>query len=192
MLKKAKLKMANQSRALQKNIHIIQADMKMFCLRQQFPLCVVPFRAFLHNLSQHEQISTLQSIRQHLQPDGMLVLDIFVPIYSVISRNHWTEEAELQDGQRVVLTKTRVDHIPAEQLLHVRNTYSSRKKILAKADYHYRYIFRFEMELLLKISGFQVLRVYGGFAKEPYSFYSGNMIFMARKIADEEQNAILK
>lgn len=44
-----------------------------------------------------------------------------------------------------------------------------------------RYIFRYEMEYLLKLSGFNLDKVYGTFDKKPYDYKSGEMIFIASK-----------
>lgn len=43
-----------------------------------------------------------------------------------------------------------------------------------------RYVFRYEMEHLLSLSGFKVEAVYGSFDKRPYDYKSGEMIFIAK------------
>ncbi len=44
-----------------------------------------------------------------------------------------------------------------------------------------RYVFRFEMEHLLELSGFQVEALYGGFDGEPFDDTSSEMVWVARK-----------
>jgi len=44
-----------------------------------------------------------------------------------------------------------------------------------------RYVFRFEMELLLERAGFSVEGVYGNTDLEPYGMDSERMIFVARR-----------
>jgi hypothetical protein len=45
-----------------------------------------------------------------------------------------------------------------------------------------RHIFRYEMEHLLKLSGFKSEAVYGTFDKKPYDNKSREMIFVASRI----------
>ena len=45
----------------------------------------------------------------------------------------------------------------------------------------YRYIFRYEMEALLRAAGFKAISCLNGFNGKPYDFFSGLMIFTARK-----------
>jgi SAM-dependent methyltransferase len=187
MLLKAKEKAAGLGE--NRKIQLVQADMRSFCLKPLFPLCIIPFRAFLHNLTQNDQIATLRCAHRHLQSGGILALDLFVPVYSVMAKIKWQEQLDGEDfadpkGNVSILTT--VKHKPAEQLLHVTNVYSrgkgDKKKVVLKSGYSYRYVFRYEMELLLKMAGFKIHDVYGGFDAQPYNFHSGNMIFIAEKI----------
>jgi len=45
-----------------------------------------------------------------------------------------------------------------------------------------RFVYRFEMELLLKIAGFTVEAIYGSYDREPFDSHSSRMIFVARKL----------
>ena len=56
-------------------VHLVQADMRDFTLPVKFALCIIPFRAFLHNLTQADQLATLAAIRRHLKPGGILGLE---------------------------------------------------------------------------------------------------------------------
>lgn len=188
MLRIAQKKLMHSFDDIRKNVRLIAADMRAFSLRQYFPLCVIPFRAFLHNLTLSDQISTLQCIYRHLLPGGILAFDLFVPLHSVLAREQWQDEIgtdELAIIDSGVSIATQVHHDPAIQMLHIENTYhrSDRKgnRRSSKSKMHYRYVFRFEMELLLKVAGFDLLHVYGGFEKQDYDFYSGLMIFIAQK-----------
>jgi len=169
------------------NLVLSQQNMQSFSLQQKFALCIIPFRAFLHNLTIDEQISTLLSIYHHLQPDGILAFDLFVPLYSVISQKEWKDEItedEFAQPDSGVTIKTKVTHDYARQLLHISNTYlQTDKGNLQKTEskMSYRYVFRYEMEALLRLSGFEVLNVYGGFEGQEYDFTSGLMVFVARK-----------
>lgn len=188
MLALAGKKLASLPESARPLIHLVQADMRSFKLARQFALCIIPFRAFLHNLTQEEQLATLATIRQHLRPGGKLVFDLFVPVYQVLDQDEWQVEIpaeELANPEAGVSLTARIQHDPARQLLTIRNTYHQEGKNGEPREHsarmQYRYIYRFEMELLLKLSGFAVEEVYGGFYDEPYDYHSGVMCFVARK-----------
>ena len=44
-----------------------------------------------------------------------------------------------------------------------------------------RYVYRFEMELLLEAVGFTVKTIYGSYEMDPFDSHSPRMIFVARK-----------
>ena len=47
-------------------------------------------------------------------------------------------------------------------------------------EWPYRYIYRFEAELLLEQAGFEVEALYGGYVREPFTSESRTMLFLAR------------
>ncbi|MBN2413784.1 class I SAM-dependent methyltransferase [candidate division KSB1 bacterium] len=168
-----------------KNINLVQTDMRDFFLDKKFPLCIIPFRAFLHNLTLKDQISTLNCINRHLLPGGILALDLFVPLYQVLSNREWKDEIqedELAYEKSGVSILCRIKHDPVKQLLNIFNTYKQKNAKDKTLKMVYRYIFRYEMELLLKLTGFQLEYLYGDFQKQHYDYYSGLSIFIARKI----------
>ena len=168
-----------------RNINLVHADMRNFSLDTKFPLCIIPFRAFLHNLTFKDQISTLNCINQHLMPGGVLAFDLFVPLYQVLSNREWQDEIledELAYENSGVSVICRIEHDPVKQLLNIFNTYKQKNAKEKTLKMVYRYIFRYEMELLLKLTGFEVEHLYGNFQKQAYDYYSGLSIFVARKI----------
>ena len=44
-----------------------------------------------------------------------------------------------------------------------------------------RYLHRFEMELLLKATGYELEQLYGSYELDPFRGDSGRMIFVARR-----------
>lgn len=170
-------------------VHLVQADMRDLSLPVKFALCIIPFRAFLHNLTQADQLATLAAIRRHLKPGGILAFDLFVPLAGVLQQRDWHEEIaaeELAAPEVGVSLTARIRHDPARQLLTIRNTYHhigrNGRPRESSAVMRYRYIHRFEMEALLALSGFAVEEVYGGFSGEAYNYDSGIMCFVARAL----------
>ncbi len=183
MLRKAQAKAANLPVKARKLLTLRQADMRVLLLAKKFRTVIIPFRAFLHNLTVQDQLDALHSIARHLQPGGVLVLDLFVPLYSVLSKTEWRmeiPEEDLAGGHSGVSITSLVRHDPVRQMLDIENIYHKNGRDRS-ARMAYRYVFRYEMEALLIAAGFDLLACYNGFSEEPYDFHSGVMTFIATK-----------
>ncbi len=184
MLKVAEKNIDALDNEIKSRIELHCADMRDFSLDQQFPLVIMPFRAFLHNLTIEEQLTTLENIKKHLTKDGVLAFDVFVPLYGVMSQQVWhdkVEPDELADAESGISIEIKVEHNAADQLLTIQNNYVHDKENSSRsAIMRYRYIFRYEMEALLRCAGYKVMDVFGGFDNEPYNFHSGIMVFIAQ------------
>ena len=64
MLAILKKKISNEK--LNPRPELILTDMRTLNLNSQFPLIIIPFRSFLHNRSQDDQIKTLKNIKELL------------------------------------------------------------------------------------------------------------------------------
>ncbi len=172
------------SRLYPLSVNCCCADMRTLCLNVTFPLITMPFRVFLHNLSQSDQIQTLKRLYHHLEDDGLLLFDVIVPLYPVLAASVWQDEfSETRaEGNDKLTIRTKINHDPVKQHLHIHNDYNvGNENNTTMGHYSYRYVFRYEMEALLTLCGFRVEEVYGGFDAKPYSYHSGLMVFKARK-----------
>ncbi len=180
MLARAKENSFWYPKSLQDRIQWVHADMRSFELDDSFSLCILPFRTFLHNLTLDEQLQTLSHIHRHLNPGGRLVFDLFVPLYSVLAQSSWEEVIDEEDLSPDLRVHTQIHHAPVDQRLTITNDYHHLDTDTAQSvTYIYRYVFRHEMEALLRLSNFRIVAVYGGFEYQPYDFHSGLMVFDA-------------
>jgi SAM-dependent methyltransferase len=60
-------------------LSFVRDDMSDFTLGKTFPLIITPFRSFQFMLTPAAQRAALASMRRHLRPDGVLILDLFDP-----------------------------------------------------------------------------------------------------------------
>jgi SAM-dependent methyltransferase len=161
-------------------------DMRTFDLRKKFAQIFVPFRAFLHLDTIADQLAALRNLHKHLLGDGRLVVDIFAPSYRLMSddqRKVSLPAQHLPDGLGItVLDNVTYSHrdqrIDVER--HLDTVFPDGTLKRSIEHFHLRYIFRYEMELLLRQSGFHLEAVYGDFDRRPYDYHSGEMIFVAR------------
>lgn len=165
-----------------------EGDMRHFDLDRKFKQVFVPFRAFLHLDTVDEQLTTLRNFAKHLLADGRLILDIFAPSYRLMSqeqRRATLPAQRLPDG-RIVTVADHVTYVHREQRLDVErhiDTVLPDGALKRRVEhFHLRYIFRYEMELLLRQADFALETVYGDFESRPYDYHSGEMIFVARLV----------
>jgi SAM-dependent methyltransferase len=171
-------------------VTLVQADMREFDLPQKdFSLALMPLNTFMHCQSMAEQLATLQAIHRHLQPGGQLVIDLFYPdpvmLAEVDGRLYFEAESVTESTGERVQWYWRHDIDLAGQLRHL--TY-----ILDEIDpegqvrritlpFSLRFVYRFELELLLKMSGYTVETIFGSYEMEPFDSNSPRMIFVAAK-----------
>ncbi|WP_369405493.1 class I SAM-dependent methyltransferase [Aneurinibacillus tyrosinisolvens] len=188
MLAKAKAK-AEIAKVVDR-IAFVEADMRSFELERTFPLVMVPYRSFLHLLTVKDQVAALRQIRKHLAKDGLLALNIFVPL---IKHLYEQEERSSTRGiypipgsedRLVVWDYTRYDHFQqiAEIIRQYERTNKSGELIQRViAPFHIRYIFPMELHHLLKLAGFSVVSRYGDFKKAAFGPESTELIIVAKK-----------
>ena len=155
----ASLRAKLSARGLRANV--FQGDMREFSLAGRYALIAIPFNSFLHNLTQHEQLATLGCCRRHLAPGGRLVLTTFHPSAEKLlewsGQEKFLKELPYENGR--VRVYDRADDDRVEQLrrmtrriefLDAAGTVVRR----AAVNFTLRYIYKPEMELLLRVAGF--------------------------------------
>jgi SAM-dependent methyltransferase len=165
-----------------------QADMSDFSLPLRFALVMIPFNAFIHNMTQEAQISCLQHCRGHLRAGGQLVFDTFFPSLEVIGTppNTRVLEGELphpQTGLPMRMYDTRTfDRV--EQVQYSLNEIEllaadGSVQTVLRSQIRGRYIYKQEMELLLRVAGFARWEIHGDFDGRPLTRENDAMVVMA-------------
>ncbi|MDZ7289774.1 MAG: class I SAM-dependent methyltransferase [candidate division KSB1 bacterium] len=168
------------------SLHIHEGDMRAFDLGRKFAQIFVPFRAFLHLDTIDDQLAALRCFHHHLLPDGRLIVDIFAPSYRMMSNTQAQNSlpAHYHADGRIITVMDHVTYVHCDQRIEVErhiDTVSPDGTLKRNVEhFHLRYIFRYEMELLLRQAGFRLDTVYGSFDRRPYDYHSGEMIFIAR------------
>ncbi len=190
MLAVCQERLSTEPAEVQARVQLAQADMRNFDLSRRFNLVTLPFRPFQHLLTPKDQMACLNCIRRHLNPDGLLILDLFNPSIHALNRETGVEkedvpEFEMPDGRRVV-RRYQIKHrdyfnqVTEVEMVYLVTHPDGREERLVHA-FSMRYLFRFETEHLLARCGFRVENLYAGFDRAPYgSTYPGELIFLAR------------
>jgi SAM-dependent methyltransferase len=185
-----------EAAGLTRHVTLHQTDMRYFDLSpQSFALAFIPLNTLMHCHTIDDQLATLQAVHSHLQPGsktgpaGQLIIDLFHPDPTLLAeadgRLYLEEETIDELTGRVVQWYWRHEIDLEHQMRHL--TY-----ILDEIDeqglvrrtqipFSLRFIYRYEMELLLRASGFTLETIYGNYQLESYNNNSPRMIFVASK-----------
>ena len=177
-----------KARALGLAPRLHRADMSDFSLPRRFQLIMIPFNAFIHNMTQEAQIRCLQLCREHLLPGGELTFDTFFPSLTIVGAPQHTRvlEGELPHPQTqlpIRLYDTRsFDRVAQEQ--HSLNEIELLSadgivQTVYRSEIRSRYIYKNEMQLLLRVAGFARWEIYGNFDRQPLTNENDAMVVAA-------------
>ncbi len=193
MLTLARDKVAKLPAETRRRIELVQGDMREFALGRKFKLAMIPYRAFLHLLTPDDQRRALCCIRDHLVDGGKLVLNNFDPRLETIVAHRGSLGSALkldsefvhpETGHRVLVWDTR-QYEPEEQMIRqyfVFEELNGKGQVVAKTytPLVLRYLYRYQMQYLLELCGFEVEALYGSFDRGPFR-YGGEQIWIARR-----------
>lgn len=166
----------------------VHAEMAGFELDQRFGLAIIPFRSFLLLLTVEEQKACLARIHAHLIEGGRLALNIFNP--SILAIADWLgtkeqrrERRRLAPGRERWVTR---DYQPSAQRLDETRAdvqLSDEGAVIQRVERNLRlrWVYRYEMEHLLALTGFEVETLYGWFDGRPFTEDSSEMVWLARR-----------
>jgi SAM-dependent methyltransferase len=182
-------RMVEEGRKKGDRVEWVHGDMRSVQLGRRFKLAVCAFNSFLCLLDVDDALAFLRNAREHLEPGGLLGIEV-----SAFSPEELAEEPggpelhqdftrELPDGKLDRSSVSRYD--AASQLLRMRLFYelygaAGELKAGRAHDLTIRVTSRSEMELMLRLAGFEVEGVYGGFEGEPLVAGSDHLIVLAR------------
>ena len=171
-------------------LDLIRGDMREFDLSKTFPLVTIPSNTLLLALTQQDQLRTLRCAARHLEPDGRLVFDVFIPGPDLLADRDttpfvWGETIHPDTGNVVVMSAiNRADG--ATQInreTQIFDEYDGAGRIVRRAELPItlRYLFPSECHALIEQAGLVALSVLGGFDGQPLSEDSEEMIFICRR-----------
>jgi SAM-dependent methyltransferase len=176
------------------SLSLLQADMAEFALGATFGLVVMAYRTFMHLLTPGEQRACLKAIRDHLEPDGLLMLNVWAAKPTLIAPHaRDAQSAPVLAGQYPAPTGTNIllhycssaydeyrQLISEEHLIH---EVSKRGVIKRKVELSLLRAWTTprEMDNLARLCGFEVEAVFGDFDCNPFAETSAEMIWILRR-----------
>ncbi len=187
MLKVAQRK-ALEAAPLSGSLKLIQADMRKFDLKRQFPVVTIPARTLLLAITEEDQFHTLCCAASHLAPDGTLAFNLFYPDPEMLAdepdEEFLLEVVEKPDGGRYVLTaKNRFD--TAEQLNHgvqIAEELDAAGEVLRREELEVvvRYLYPDQVTSLCERAGLEVVEMWGDFEGAEVTEESDEIVVTAR------------
>jgi len=165
-------------KAAAKGFHpgLLLSDMRDFSMPRNYARVFLAFNTFAHADSTEAQLATLRRCHAHIEPGRAVV-----PHMSYPSPHYWAEPddepvMELEtvpaaDGHRFQMWDTRHKDVVAQcqhSEVEIREL-DADGALVASHRFHttQRWVYRFELELLFRLAGFERWEIYGGFAREP-------------------------
>jgi SAM-dependent methyltransferase len=172
-------------------ITITQADMRSVRLDQRFALVIIPFRAFLHNLTPDDQLACLRSVHGQLRSGGRLAFNVFHPSLEFMSRhvgpfeNTWRLMATFPtpDGGLVVRSETSKFDTPRQRLRALIRYDQFDASGALTATYleqlELAYLYPRDIRHLLERAGFDDIRISADFEGRPFEHDTDELIVEA-------------
>jgi SAM-dependent methyltransferase len=191
MLDRLHRKIANLPAGVRGRLVVREGDMRSFRLEQQFALVIIPFRAFLHNLTEDDQLACLRAVFAHVKPGGRLALNVFHPSLEFMAQHaaalagvwRWRDSHPLDDGGSVVRSEaTRYDTV--RRLVHSQHRYEQyatdgtlTRTFLQPLELSYLY--PQDIRQLLERAGFESIEIAGDFDGHPFANDTDELVVTA-------------
>lgn len=154
---------------------------------ERFALAIIAMNSFMHLPTSEDQHAALANIYAHLQPDGLLLIDLFNPDpHELIADEGLLVHAKSftssfgTEVQKWVLRKTDF----AVQTHYVEFLYDEigtdhmlRRDVL---PFTMRWVYGFELALLLEKAGFEIEALFGSYDLDEFTSGSDRLIALAR------------
>jgi ubiquinone/menaquinone biosynthesis C-methylase UbiE len=189
MLDRFRVKLGDTS--IEGKVDLHEADMRDFDLGRTFPLVIIPFRAFLHNMNTDDQIKCLQTIARHMTDDSRLIIAFFVPSIPIIAKRigdrrpiYTTDYVHPKSG-RTTHVWCNMGYEPFEQQIRnieVHEEFDDSGLSVRRVVRHLNlcWIWPREAALLFRAAGFTIEKTYGGFNGEPLDKDASEQVYLLR------------
>ncbi len=174
-------------RKLGEDAALIKGDMRTVTLPEQYGLIIITINTFMHLLTTKDQLAALNNLSNYIAPGGKLIIDLPAG-----------DELAHQDADALLtLEKTFLDPESGHQILKFVASrvdwFRQRQEITyvfeellengtvqrTLAPMTLRYVFRYELELLLQQTGYQLETLYSDYDLSPYQDGGPRMLAVA-------------
>ncbi|MBV70414.1 MAG: hypothetical protein CMH52_03610 [Myxococcales bacterium] len=174
-------------------LELHQGDMRTVRLETQFQLVTCPFNAFQHMYTLDDAEKCLETVKAHLAPDGVFIMDVLTPDFEYLMRSpykavpgvsfrHPTYKAYYTYSERSA-------YDPITQLNQMWFHYEKCNQTGdgptdVTIQLSHRYFYPEELMMLLRYNGFRVLERFGDFTGGALDAESDSMVLICKRASD--------
>lgn len=194
MLAEAERKKAGLSAAEQRRLTFVPGDLRDWKADEPFDLILTPCASLAHLLTLDDQIAAWRQAHANLVPEGRFLVDLVMPNLPAYADSMQTpprtpveidvDTRDAETGERLLRYKT-TRYIPHEQRAEVRFIYDklseNRPVDRYVSDFEAHVYYPREVELLFRLTGFEIERRFGDYRMRSFRQSSRAMIFIGRR-----------
>lgn len=160
------------------DLTFLKGDMRRFELHKKYSVIFIPFNS-LQDISSVEDVeATLACVRNHLEPGGLFLFDVFNPsIHLMVRRETEFTEAfnfRTADGKRIVI-REKCEYHASRQVNRVKWFFDIEGSESVE-EFNMRCYYPLELDALLKYNRFELLHKFGSFEEESFGEESKKQI----------------
>ncbi len=149
-------------------IEVLTGSFAQFSLDERFQLVYVVFNTFFGLLTQTDQVQCFRSVSDHLLPDGLFLIEAFVPDLSRFI-DHQTVRAVNQSEDVVQFDVSQVDPVSQQVTSqHISLSNAGNEMYPVKL----RYAWPSELDLMAQLAGLSLNHRWGSWYKEEFTKHS--------------------
>ena len=181
-------RLRDKTAAISKRPRLVRADMRDFTMPRRYTRVICAFNAFAHCEDLEGQLRALRCMREHLEPGGALVLHMSYPPASLWAAPPGEAALELElpaaEGRPALeLWDHRTVNVVEQRqssVIEIREVDAAGgATVLHRSTTTQRWVYRYELELLLRHAGFERWQILGGFDGEPLEHEGQQMVAWA-------------
>ena len=179
MLNVARAKAASAGAA----INYVQADFCNFRIDGKHGLILLPYNALAHVDTLDGIWGCFSSVRAQLAPGGLFVIDITNPTPCQLGNDmtirHLLRSVVTDAGKKVDVYQSSTYDLATQ--IHERALFVQQQGEEARLNFKTRVFFPQELDNLLRLAGFNILRKFGSFGTEPFTSASDKQVIVCSK-----------
>ncbi|HYH23396.1 MAG TPA: class I SAM-dependent methyltransferase [Azospirillum sp.] len=189
MLEQLRAKLAAEPAEVRARVDLVQADASALSLaRRDFALAALPFNVLMLIADFDAERRTLAGVAAHLAPGGRLALDVMNPLTLALEADNRPVPSEARRNPLTgnpYVKNSRNTRLDEHQRQRVHGWYDELlpdgERTICDFSFHWRLIFRWELELMLAEAGLTPTRVAGDFEDADWGVDSARTVVSAAR-----------
>jgi SAM-dependent methyltransferase len=172
------------------DVRWVEGDMRRFELNEKFALIMLPSNNLGHLHTPEDFRGCIGSVKRHLRPGGVFVIDVFAPNLKLLLRDadeeYVLDEYDNPEGQGRVRVTARSHYESTTQIMRTTTVRQVPGQPDMAGSLDLKMYFPRELEALVQYNGLRVAARYGSHAEEAFDEQSRFQILVCRDSDDAD------